>query len=51
MKITKSKLNQIIKEEIEQLARGRSNISLSSDQAQNIRQTQNRAQKIIKFLT
>jgi len=51
MKITKSKLNQIIKEEIEQLARGRSNISLSSDQAQNIRQTQNRAKKIIRLLT
>jgi len=51
MKITKTKLRQIIKEEIEQLARARSNISLSSDQAQNIRQTQNRAQKIIKLLT
>ena len=51
MKITKTKLKQIIKEEIEQLARGRSNITLSSDQVQNIRQTQNRAQKIIKLLT
>ena len=51
MKITKSKLNQIIKEEIEQLVRGRSNISLSSDQAQNIRQTQNRAKKIIRLLS
>jgi hypothetical protein len=50
VKITKSKLNQIIKEEIEQLARGRSNISLSRGQAQNIRQAQDRAQKIIKFL-
>ena len=51
MKITKTKLKQIIKEEIEQGVRARSNISLSRDQAQNIRQTQNRAQKIIKFLT
>jgi Leucine-rich repeat (LRR) protein len=50
MKITKTKLRQIIKEEIEQLARARSNISLSRGQAQNIRQTQNRAKKIIKFL-
>jgi len=51
MKITKTKLKQIIKEEIEQLARGRSNITLSSDQVQNIRQTQDSAKKIIKFLT
>ena len=51
MKITKTKLKQIIKEEIEQGVRARSNISLSRDQAQNIRQTQNRAQKIIRFLT
>ena len=48
MKITKTKLKQIIKEEIEQLARG--HISLSRGQAQNIRQAQDRAQKIIKFL-
>ena len=51
MKITKTKLKQIIKEEIEQLARGRSNISLSRGQAQNIRQTQDSAKKIIKLLT
>jgi len=51
MKITKSKLNQIIKEEIEQLARARSNISLSRGQAQNIRQTQDSAKKIIKLLS
>jgi Leucine-rich repeat (LRR) protein len=49
MKITKTKLKQIIKEEIEQLARG--HISLSNNQAQNIRQTQIRAKKIIKFLS
>ena len=54
MKITKSKLNQIIKEEIEQLARGRSNISLTGTQAQNIkhaRQSRINAKKIIRLLT
>jgi len=49
MKITKSTLKRIIKEEIEQLARG--HISLSRGQAQNVRQTQDSAKKIIKLLS